>query len=91
MNVYEGMVIGEANRSQDVPINVCKTKKLTNTRAAGKDDAIQLKGARSMSLEECIAFLAQDEYLEVTPQHLRLRKRFLRLADRQKYAKHADQ
>lgn len=91
VNVYEGMVIGEANRSQDVPINVCKTKKLTNTRAAGKDDAIQLKGARSMSLEECIAFLAQDEYLEVTPQHLRLRKRFLRLADRQKYAKHADQ
>ena len=89
VDVYEGMVIGEANRKQDIPINVCKTKKLTNTRASGKDDAIQLKGARKMSLEECIAFLAQDEYLEVTPNHLRLRKRFLRLQDRQKYAKHA--
>lgn len=85
--VYEGMVIGESNRDQDIAVNVCKGKKLTNTRAAGKDDAIQLKGARQLSLEECISFLNDDEYLEVTPDHLRLRKKFLQAADRAKYQK----
>ena len=85
--VYEGMIIGESSRDQDITVNVCKGKKLTNTRSAGKDDAIQLKGARNMSLEECISFLNEDEYLEVTPDHLRLRKRFLKADDRAKYAK----
>lgn len=85
--VYEGMIIGEANRDQDVAINVSKQKKLTNVRAAGKDDGIQLKGARDLSLEASIAFLNDDEYLEVTPVHLRLRKRFLRAQERAHYAK----
>ena len=85
--MYEGMIIGESNRDQDIAVNVCKGKKLTNTRAAGKDDAVQLKGARDMSLEQCIAFLNDDEYLEVTPQALRLRKRFLKADDRAKYNK----
>ena len=81
------MIIGESNRDQDIAVNVCKGKKLTNTRAAGKDDAVQLKGARDMSLEQCIAFLNDDEYLEVTPKELRLRKRFLKADDRAKYNK----
>lgn len=85
--VYEGMIIGESNRDQDIAVNICKGKKLTNTRAAGKDDAIQLKSARSLSLEECISFLNEDEYLEVTPEHLRLRKKFLHASDRAKYQK----
>ena len=85
--VYEGMIIGESSRDQDITVNVCKGKKLTNTRAAGKDDAVQLKGARDMSMEQCIAFLNEDEYLEVTPEHLRMRKRFLKADDRAKYNK----
>lgn len=85
--VYEGMIIGEANRDQDVSINVSRQKKLTNIRAAGKDDGIQLKSPRDLSLEASIAFLNDDEYLEVTPHHLRLRKRFLRAQERAAYAK----
>ncbi|MDO4281882.1 MAG: translational GTPase TypA [Peptococcaceae bacterium] len=87
VDVYEGMIIGESNRDQDIAVNVCKGKKLTNTRSAGKDDAIQLKGARDLSMEQCIAFLNDDEYLEVTPENLRLRKRFLKADDRAKYNK----
>lgn len=87
VEVYEGMIIGESNRDQDIAVNVCKGKKLTNTRSAGKDDAIQLKSPRDMSMEQCIAFLNEDEYLEVTPATLRLRKRFLKADDRAKYNK----
>lgn len=87
VEVYEGMIIGESNRDQDIAVNVCKGKKLTNTRSAGKDDAIQLKSPREMSMEQCIAFLNEDEYLEVTPAALRLRKRFLKADDRAKYNK----
>lgn len=85
--VYEGMIVGESNRDQDITVNVCKGKKLTNTRSSGKDDSIQLKGARQMSLEQNIAFINADEYLEVTPEHLRLRKRFLRADARAQYQK----
>lgn len=87
LDVYEGMIIGESNRDQDIAVNVCKGKKLTNTRSAGKDDAIQLKSPRELSMEQCIAFLNEDEYLEVTPSALRLRKRFLKADDRFKYNK----
>ena len=87
VEVYEGMIIGESNRDQDIAVNVCKGKKLTNTRSAGKDDAIQLKSPRDMSMEQCIAFLNEDEDLEVTPATLRLRKRFLKADDRAKYNK----
>lgn len=89
--VYEGMIIGESNRDQDIAVNVCKGKKLTNTRAAGKDDSIVLKSPRALSLEECISFLDDDEYLEVTPEHLRLRKKFLNAQDRAKYNKRRQQ
>lgn len=91
MDVYEGMIIGEGNRDQDIAVNVCKGKNLTNVRAAAKDDTIRLKTPRDMSLEECIAFLNDDEYLEVTPHFLRLRKRFLKAKDRVQYAKSQQQ
>lgn len=87
VDVYEGMVIGEANRDQDIAVNVCKGKNLTNVRSSSKDDTVRLKGCREMSLEECIAFLNDDEFLEVTPQFLRLRKRWLKASDRAKQAK----
>jgi len=91
MDVYEGMIIGEGNREQDISVNVCKGKNLTNVRAAAKDDTVRLKTPRDMSLEECIAFLNDDEYLEVTPHFLRLRKRFLKAKDRVNYAKQQQQ
>ncbi len=91
MDVYEGMIIGEGNREQDIAVNVCKGKNLTNVRAAAKDDTVRLKTPRDMSLEECIAFLNDDEYLEVTPHFLRLRKRFLKAKDRINYAKQQQQ
>ncbi len=87
MDVYEGMIIGEGNREQDIAVNVCKGKNLTNVRASAKDDTVRLKTPRDLSLEECIAFLNDDEYLEVTPHFLRLRKRFLKAKDRVNYAK----
>ena len=91
MDVYEGMIIGEGNREQDIAVNVCKGKNLTNVRAAAKDDTVRLKTPRDMSLEECIAFLNDDEYLEVTPHFLRLRKRFLKAKDSVNYAKQQQQ
>ncbi|MBQ3508960.1 MAG: translational GTPase TypA [Peptococcaceae bacterium] len=91
MDVYEGMIIGEGNREQDIAVNVCKGKNLTNVRAAAKDDTVRLKTPRDMSLEECIAFLNDDEYLEVTPHFLRLRKRFLKAKERVNYAKQQQQ
>ncbi|MBR4944115.1 MAG: translational GTPase TypA, partial [Peptococcaceae bacterium] len=91
MDVYEGMIIGEGNREQDIAVNVCKGKNLTNVRASSKDDTVRLKTPRDMSLEECIAFLNDDEYLEVTPNFLRLRKRFLKAKDRVNYAKQMQQ
>ena len=91
VDVYEGMIIGEGNREQDIAVNVCKGKNLTNVRAAAKDDTVRLKTPRDMSLEECIAFLNDDEYLEVTPHFLRLRKRFLKAKDRVNYAKSQQQ
>lgn len=75
--VYAGMVIGINSRNEDVDINVCRGKKLTNTRAAGKDDGIILAPKKDMSLEEKLLFLEDDELLEVTPKSLRLRKRIL--------------
>ena len=91
VDVYEGMIIGEVNREQDIAVNVCKGKNLTNIRSAAKDDTVRLKTPRDMSLEECIAFLNDDEYLEVTPHFLRLRKRFLKAKDRVNYAKSQNQ
>ncbi|MBQ2634245.1 MAG: translational GTPase TypA [Oscillospiraceae bacterium] len=75
--VYGGMVIGECPKLEDITLNVCKKKQLTNTRAAGSDEALRLIPPRQLSLEQCLEFLADDELLEVTPKSLRLRKRIL--------------
>ncbi len=75
--VYEGMVIGVSPKADDMVVNVCKRKHLTNTRASGSDDALRLVPPRVMSLEDCLEFLADDELLEVTPESLRIRKRVL--------------
>ena len=75
--VYAGMVIGVCPKNEDVPVNVCRTKHLTNTRASGSDEALRLIPPRQLSLEQCLEFLADDELLEVTPQNLRLRKSIL--------------
>lgn len=75
--VYEGMVVGVSPKRDDIVVNVCKRKQLTNTRAAGSDDAMRLNSIKKMSLEECLEFIADDELLEVTPQNLRIRKQIL--------------
>jgi len=75
--VYEGMIIGIANRGEDIVVNACRKKQLTNTRASGSDEALRLVPPRQMSLEQCLEFLADDELLEVTPKSLRMRKQIL--------------
>ncbi len=75
--VYGGMIIGVSPRSEDMTVNVCKKKQLTNTRASGSDDALRLVPPKQMSLEQCLEFLADDELLEVTPKSLRMRKAIL--------------
>ena len=75
--VYAGMVIGVCSRNEDMTVNVCKRKQLTNMRAAGSDEATRLTPPRNMSLEQCLEFLADDELLECTPKSLRIRKREL--------------
>ena len=75
--VYEGMVVGASPKVEDLVVNVCKKKHLTNTRASGSDDALRLVPPRVLSLEDCLEFLADDELLEVTPESLRIRKRIL--------------
>jgi GTP-binding protein len=73
--VYPGMVVGENARNQDMPVNICKTKQLTNVRAAGSDEAVRLEPPRRLSLEQAIEWLGNDEYLEVTPESIRIRKK----------------
>jgi GTP-binding protein len=75
--VYEGMIIGEHNRDNDINVNPCKEKKLTNMRAAGKDDNVILSPVKAMTLERAIHFIRRDELVEVTPQSIRLRKAVL--------------
>ena len=85
--VYEGMIIGSNPRMEDITVNVCKAKHLTNTRASGSDDALRLIPPPQMSLEQGLEDLADDEILEVTPKNLRMRKRILNHADRMKALK----
>ncbi|MEA5552424.1 translational GTPase TypA [Anabaena cylindrica UHCC 0172] len=80
--VYRGMIIGEHNRPQDLELNVCKTKQLTNHRAAGGDELVQLQTPIDMSLERALEYIAQDELVEVTPESIRLRKMSKKLAKR---------
>ena len=75
--VYAGMIVGACSRNEDMTVNVCKKKQLTNMRAAGSDEAIRLTPPRVFSLEQCLEYLADDELLEVTPKSLRMRKRIL--------------
>jgi GTP-binding protein len=86
VKVYEGMIVGESSRLEDIVVNVCKKKHATNTRASGSDDALKLVPPRELSLEQCLDFLADDELLEVTPEHLRMRKRILKTDLRAKAA-----
>jgi GTP-binding protein len=83
-NIYEGQVIGENSRQDDMTINVTKTKKLSNVRSAGADDKAKIVPAIKFSLEEALEYIQKDEYVEVTPNHLRLRKIYLKEVDRKR-------
>ena len=84
--VYSGMVIGQNGKAEDIELNVCKTKHLTNTRSSSADDALKLTPPRVLSLEQAIDFIDQDELLEVTPESLRIRKRLLDSRERKRAA-----
>ena len=87
VEVYEGMIVGINSRNEDISINVCKEKHLTNTRASGSDDALRLVPPIQLSLEKAIEFIAEDELVEVTPKNIRLRKVILNNKDREKSAR----
>ena len=84
VKVYEGMVVGVSPKQEDITVNVCKKKQMTNMRAAGSDEALRLVPPRKLSLEQCLEFLADDELLEVTPENLRIRKTILNHEKRMK-------
>ena len=84
--VYAGMIVGECPKQEDISVNVCKKKQLTNMRASGSDEALRLTTPKQMSLEQCLEFLADDELLECTPENLRLRKRLLDHGERMREA-----
>ncbi|MBQ8300638.1 MAG: translational GTPase TypA, partial [Clostridia bacterium] len=86
VKVYEGMIVGENSRLEDMTVNVCKKKHATNTRASGSDDALKLVPPKDMSLEQCLDFIADDELLEVKPNNLRMRKKILNTSLRAKAA-----
>ena len=89
VKVYEGMIVGVSPKQEDITVNVCKKKQMTNMRAAGSDEALRLVPPRKLSLEQCLEFLADDELLEVTPENLRMRKTILNHEKRMK-ATHGD-
>ena len=84
VDVYEGMIVGQSPKAEDLVVNVCKEKHLTNTRSSGSDDALRLVPPKNMSLEQCIEFIAEDELIEVTPKNLRMRKVILDKTQRMK-------
>ncbi len=86
-NIYEGQVIGENSRAGDLCVNVTKTKKLTNMRSSGADDKVRLAPPKVFSLEECLEYIQGDEYVEVTPENLRIRKILLKETDRKRAGK----
>ncbi|CAE6353419.1 translational GTPase TypA [Paenibacillus sp. GCM10023250] len=87
-DVYEGMIVGEHNRDNDIIVNICKEKALTNIRSAGKDDTVRLKTPILFSLEQALEYLNDDEYCEVTPKSIRLRKKILNKSERERAEKH---
>ena len=84
-DIYEGMIVGEANKDLDLAVNVVKAKQQTNTRSSNKDMTVVLKKPRVLSLEACLEFINEDELVEVTPNHIRLRKKILDTVERKKY------
>jgi len=87
--VYMGMVVGANPKGDDIVVNVCKKKQLTNNRASGSEDALKLVTPKQMSLEQCMEFIAEDELVELTPKSIRLRKKILSRELRMKeWAKH---
>lgn len=82
--VYEGMIIGESSKPEDLSVNVTKNKKLTNVRASGTDEALKLVPPKLMSLEEAIDYISANEYVEVTPLSIRLRKKYLTEGERKR-------
>jgi GTP-binding protein len=88
--LYEGMIIGIHSRENDLVVNPIKTKKLTNIRAAGKDDAILLTPPIPLTLEYAVEFIADDELVEITPESIRVRKRFLKEQDRKRASRSGD-
>jgi GTP-binding protein len=86
--VYKGMIIGEHNREEDIDVNPIRGKKLTNVRAAGSDEAIKLAPHIDMILEKALEWIEEDELVEVTPESIRLREKFLDPNERKKYRKH---
>lgn len=87
VDVYRGMVIGQNSREEDLDVNVCKAKHLSNMRASGSDEALVLTPPREMTLEFALEYIGQDELVEITPSCLRLRKRMLNPDDRRKAKK----
>ncbi|WP_040711295.1 translational GTPase TypA [Paenibacillus curdlanolyticus] len=87
MEVYEGMIVGEHNRDNDIIVNICKEKALTNVRSAGKDDTVKLKTPILFSLEAALEYLNDDEYCEITPKTIRLRKKILNKSERERAEK----
>jgi GTP-binding protein len=85
--IYEGMIVGEHNRSNDLVVNICKTKHVTNIRSSTKEETTKLKAPREITLEEALEYIDDDEYVEITPKSIRLRKRFLKKSERDKYEK----
>jgi GTP-binding protein len=85
--VYEGMIVGENSRSDDMPVNVTKEKKLTNMRTTASDDNVKLEPPRQITLELALEFIEEDELIDVTPDGIRLRKRVLDANQRRKYDK----
>ena len=82
--VYEGQIVGVHSRDNDLTVNPCKGKKLSNMRASGTDDAVMLQPHWQMSLEQCLSFINDDELIECTPKSIRLRKRFLKEVERKR-------
>jgi GTP-binding protein len=88
--VYAGMIVGEHARENDLAVNVCKEKHMSNVRSATKDESVRLKAPRLLSLEEALEYLSDDEYCEITPKSIRLRKKILDKSDREKANKLAN-
>jgi GTP-binding protein TypA/BipA len=86
--VYEGMIVGEHNRDNDIVVNICKTKQLTNIRSSTKEETVKLKTPRLLTLEAALEYLNDDEYCEVTPKSIRLRKKILNKSERERAEKH---